>query len=73
MQVELFVLPHEDVNQKLYARDATHGQTAQLFQTTRSAIEAYQDDKKDQAGHLPQRSPEEIVSGTFSDRDEDGL
>ncbi|KAH6983879.1 hypothetical protein EDB80DRAFT_756991 [Ilyonectria destructans] len=39
-----------------------------LFQTIRSAIETYRDDKKDQAGHLPQRFSEELVSGTFSDR-----
>ncbi|KAH6871151.1 hypothetical protein B0T10DRAFT_417703 [Thelonectria olida] len=48
-------------------------QTAQLFQIIHSAIETYRDDKKDQTGHLPQRSSEEIASKAFSDRDENWL
>ncbi|KAH6883491.1 hypothetical protein B0T10DRAFT_580453 [Thelonectria olida] len=39
-------------------------QAAQLFQITHSAIETYRDDKKDQTGHLPRRSSEEIATGS---------
>ena len=45
-------------------------QTSQLFQTIHSALKTYRDDKKDQAGHLPKGSSEEIVSRAFSGRDE---
>ncbi|KAF4332316.1 hypothetical protein FBEOM_13887 [Fusarium beomiforme] len=48
-------------------------QTSQLLQTMHSALNNYRDNKKDQAGHLPKASFEEIVSGAFSDRAEGWL
>ncbi|KAJ3453376.1 hypothetical protein MRS44_017623 [Fusarium solani] len=48
-------------------------QTSQLFQAIHSALKAYRDDKKDQAGHLPKGSSKEIVPGAFSDRGEGWL